>query len=72
MREASQYKYSGVLHHLTNSYIYIFRVRWQRWELPSAYVSNSTRVGCDFFFIHRAGLLSEGAQTGGRFFRKTP
>lgn len=40
--------------------------------LPSAYASKSTRVGCDFFFIHRAGLLSEGAQTGGRFFRKTP
>lgn len=31
MREASQYKYSDVLHHLTNLYIYIFRVRWQRW-----------------------------------------
>lgn len=71
MREASQYKYSDVLHHLTNPYIYIFRVRWQRWELPSAYVSNSTRVGCDFFFIHRAGLLLEGAQTGGRIFRNT-
>lgn len=71
MREASQYKYSDVLHHLTNPYIYIFRVRWQRWGLPSAYVSNSTRVGCDFFFIHRAGLLLEGAQTGGRIFRNT-
>ncbi len=31
MREASQYKYSDVLHHLTDPYIYIFRVRWQRW-----------------------------------------
>lgn len=71
MREASQYKYSVVLHCLTNPYIYIFRVRWQRWGLPSAYVSNSTRVGCDFFFIHRAGLLLEGAQTGGRIFRNT-
>lgn len=31
MREASQYKYSDVLHHLINLYVYIFRVRWQRW-----------------------------------------